>query len=114
MYMEAPEGYDFDGKVLKLKKALYGLKQAARAWNSKLVSVLQEHALEVSVADASLFTLKRGGRRAGLLIYVDDGFIVGMKQDTQEIINILEVFDIRKMGISAWRSFKTGRRGPSC
>jgi hypothetical protein len=36
------------------------------------------------VADSSLFILKRGDRRAFLLIYVDDGLIVGMKQDTRD------------------------------
>jgi Reverse transcriptase (RNA-dependent DNA polymerase) len=38
IYMETPEGYDFGGKVLKLKKG--GPLWAARAWNTKLVSVL--------------------------------------------------------------------------
>jgi Reverse transcriptase (RNA-dependent DNA polymerase) len=84
-------------QVLKLKKALYGLKQADRAWNAKLVSVLQEHGLNISVADSSFFTLKRGDRRAFLLVYVDDGLVVGMKEDTQHIINILEVLDIWKI-----------------
>jgi hypothetical protein len=31
IYMEAPEGYEFRGKSLKLKKALDGLKHAAVA-----------------------------------------------------------------------------------
>jgi hypothetical protein len=61
------------------------------------VSVLHEHGFKVSEADASLFRLERGSRRAFQLVYMDDGLIVGSKQDTQERINILEVFDISNM-----------------
>jgi hypothetical protein len=99
IYMEPPAGYDFgEGKVLKLNKALYGLKQAARAWNQELVKVLAKHGFEVSQADVSLFTLKRCGRQVWLLIYVDDGLIVGIKEDVEVVINIMEVFDIRRLG----------------
>ena len=102
IYMEPPACYDFGGKVLKLKKALYGLKQAARAWNQKLVSVLTAQGFEVSVADASLFTLTRDGRQAFLLIYVDDGLIVGTQEDVENIIKVLEVFELRKLGPAAY------------
>jgi Reverse transcriptase (RNA-dependent DNA polymerase) len=103
IYMEAPPGYDFNGKVLKLKKALYGLKQAARAWNQELIRVLKEHRFEVSIADASLFKLVRDGRCSFLLIYVDDGTAVGTKSDANEIIRILEAaFDIRRLGTAAF------------
>jgi hypothetical protein len=47
-YMEAIKGYDIGDKELRLKRALYGLKQSARAWNQKLVSVLQEQGFKVS------------------------------------------------------------------
>jgi hypothetical protein len=83
---------------VKLERALYGLKQAARACNQKLVQVLGEHGLEASQADASLFMLRREGRRAFLLIYVDDGLIVGTNEDVQEIIKVVESFDIRELG----------------
>ncbi len=103
LYMEAPPGYDFGGKVLKLKKALYGLKQAARAWNQELVRVLARHGFEASIADASLFVLMREGRRSFLLVYVDDGLAVGNKADVCEIIRILEEkFDIRRLGAAAF------------
>jgi hypothetical protein len=94
--MEAPEGYDFRGKVLKLTMVLHGLKPAARAWNMKLVSVLQEHGFEVSLADASLVTLKRGGRRRFPLIDMYGNLTVGTKEDTREITSILVVCDTRK------------------
>jgi hypothetical protein len=99
---QPPTGYDFGGRILKLKKALYGLKQAARAWNQRLVSVLEEHGFTVSVADASLFTVNRDGKLAYLLIYVDDGLIVGTQEDVEHIIKVLEVFELRKLGPAAY------------
>jgi hypothetical protein len=102
IYMEPPPCYNFDGKVFKLKTALYGLKQAARAWNQKLVTVLEEQGFEVSFADASLFTLRRDGRLAYLLIYVDDGLIVGSQEDVNHIIKVLEVFKLRELGPAAY------------
>ena len=56
----------------------------------------------MSVADASLFTLTRDGRQAFLLIYVDDGLIVGTQKDVENIIKVLEVFELRKLGPAAY------------
>lgn len=100
IYMEIPELYEFGkGKVLHLKRALYGLKQAARAWHQELNRVLMKYGFEVSYADDSLFVFERNGRRSFLLIYVDDGLVIGCKADVNQIISILaEEFDIRKLG----------------
>jgi hypothetical protein len=69
IYMEPPAG------------ALYGLKQAARAWNEELKRQLLTENKIISSADASLFYLESEGRRCFLLIYVDDGLLVGIKED---------------------------------
>lgn len=99
IYMEAPSGYDFGGKVMRLHRALYGLKQAARAWNERLKESLQQRGFTMSDADASLFTLKEGGRQAYLLIYVDDALICGHRDDVDKIVEMLATdFDIRKLG----------------
>jgi hypothetical protein len=104
IYMEIPELYDFGkNKVLHLKRALYGLKQAARAWHQELNRVLKRYGFEVSYADSSLFAFERNGRRSFLLIYVDDGLVIGCKADTNHIIDILAVeFDIRKLGAASY------------
>jgi hypothetical protein len=103
IYMDQPEGYDFgSNKVLKLNKALYGLKQAARAWNDRLVEVLTNNGLKVSIADASLFILECENRRNFLLVYVDDGLIAAHAEDVEKIMHALEAFDIRKLGNVKW------------
>ena len=81
-----PAGYDFGNKVLLLKKALYGLKQAMRAWNEELKRQLLTENIAVSSANASMFYLQREGRRCCLLMYVDDGLLVGVKEDVAALI----------------------------
>lgn len=99
LYMDTPRGYDFQGKVMKLEKSLYGLKQAARAWNLELIRVLTAHGLRMVHADASLFVMEHEGRRAYLLIYVDDGLVAGKQEDVDYIIKGLQdKFDLRFMG----------------
>jgi hypothetical protein len=99
IYMEQPEGYDFGGgMVWKLCKSLYGLKQAARAWHETLREKLIEAGFTISAADSSLFICSNSADTY-LLIYVDDGLIVGTRSDVQDVINVLEKhFKLRKMG----------------
>ena len=100
LYMEPPEGYDFGGgKVWELQKSLYGLKQAARAWHSTLREKLISAGFTVSTADASLFVCTKGSATSYLLIYVDDGLIVGKRDDVNTAVEVLEQhFKLRKMG----------------
>jgi hypothetical protein len=72
----------------------------------KLASVLQVHGFEVSETDALLFLLKRGGRSALLLIYVDDSVIVGTEEDTMEITSFLADLDITQLE----RSYFLGKK----
>jgi hypothetical protein len=104
LFIDAPDGFDFgQGKVLKLKKALYGLKQAARAWHLELKRVLMMHGFKVSCADPCLFVMDRNGQQTFLLIYVDDGLIIGRMTEVTEVISILEKeFEIRKLGAAAY------------
>jgi hypothetical protein len=86
IYLEPPVGYDFGDKVLLLKKALYGLKQAARAWNDELKRHRLTENIIISGADALLFYLEREGRRCFLLIYVNDGLLVGTEGDVLALL----------------------------
>jgi hypothetical protein len=96
--MQPTAGYDFGDKVLPLHKELYGLKQAARAWKDELKRVLHAENIIVSGVNASLFCLEREVRRCFLLIYVDDGLIVGAKDDVAVVLRALVHFDLRKLG----------------
>lgn len=63
VYMVQPPGFidgDRPDYVCHLKKALYGLKQAPRAWYLELRNFLLSVGFENSIADTSLFILKKG------------------------------------------------------
>lgn len=80
VYMSQPPGYidkDRPNHVCHLKKALYGLKQAPRAWYMELRNFLQSVGFKNSVADTSLFILKKGNSYVYMLIYVDDILVTG-------------------------------------
>jgi transposase InsO family protein len=100
IYMEQPEGYDFGGgMVWKLHKSLYGLKQAARSWHETLRDKLVAAGFTIADADSSLFICSKPGTSTYLLIYVDDGLIVGEKSEVQLVIAVLEQhFKLRKLG----------------
>lgn len=75
IYMKQPPGYiskEFPNHVCKLNKAIYGLKQAPRAWNSRFATFITNLGFTCSKSDASLFVFNKNGRRAYLLLYVDD------------------------------------------
>lgn len=75
IYMKQPEGYIETHKrnlVCRLHKSLYGLKQSARAWNTKLNSILVNNGFRRGSADQCLYTKKFENSYLYLLIYVDD------------------------------------------
>jgi histone deacetylase 1/2 len=75
VYMRQPPGFvdsDKPGHYCKLVRSLYGLKQAPRAWHARLSSVLGSLGFSPSVADTSLFILRRKEVTIYLLVYVDD------------------------------------------
>ena len=65
--------------------------------------MLQSRGFEVSFADFCLFAFEKNDSHTYLLMYVDDGLIIGHKSHVKEIIQILEKeFDIRKLGEAAY------------
>ena len=80
VYTVQPPGFvdaDLPNHVCRLHKALYGLKQAPRAWYRELSNFLIQYGFINSVADTSLFILRRGSSLVYMLIYVDDILITG-------------------------------------
>lgn len=96
VYMVQPPGFidkDRPHHVCHLKKDLYGLKQAPRAWYLELRAFLIGLGFQNSVADTSLFILKRGSSFIYMLIYVDDILITG--NDNALISDILTALATR-------------------
>lgn len=80
VYTIQPPGFvddDLLNHVCRLHKALYGLKQAPRAWYKDLSNYLLQSGFVNSVADTSLFILRRGSSLLYMLIYVDDIIVTG-------------------------------------
>lgn len=96
-------------------KSLYGLKQASRQWNIKLTDALSSEGYSQSAYDHSLFTRRKDGALAIILIYVDDLFITGndanLISDTKAILHkhfkVKDLGDLKYfLGIEVMRSTK--------
>jgi Reverse transcriptase (RNA-dependent DNA polymerase) len=84
-----------------LKKALYGLVQAARQWWKKITEALSKVGFKPTEANPCLFVKKGEGRKspAFIILYVDDGGIIGTKEDIQAVLKALStVFKLKNMG----------------
>jgi hypothetical protein len=84
-----------------LKKALYGLVQAARQWWKKITEVLNAIGFVSSKADPCLFVKAGKGKEppAFIVLYVDDGGIIGTPEVIDEVMKALsKVFKIKDLG----------------
>ena len=82
--MRQPPGFvdpSKPGHYCQLIKSLYGLKQAPRVWHARLSSVLGSLGFSPSVADTSLFILRRSDVTIYLLVYVDDIIVLSSTAD---------------------------------
>ena len=97
IYMECPDGMDKGfNECLLLRKTIYGLVQAARAFNKKLVRVLQAIGFVKSDADPCLFIRKNNGGIVYMIIHVDDIYTVGHPKELADAINgIKKYFKIK-------------------
>ncbi|HSN67551.1 MAG TPA: reverse transcriptase domain-containing protein [Fusibacter sp.] len=113
LWMELPEGYDKyvkethnqnirkDTHCVLLKKALYGLVQAARQWWKKFKDVMATIGFHTSAADPCLFVKQetKGEPNSFVIIYVDDGGVIGTKKVIKEIFEALSKdFKIKNLG----------------
>ena len=86
VYLEKPEGFDDgSGRVCRLKRSLYGLKQAPRCWNKRFISSMEKVGLKNSTADPCLFYRTHEDSFPNIAIYVDEGLVVGNKDEEIEV-----------------------------
>jgi Reverse transcriptase (RNA-dependent DNA polymerase) len=113
--MEFPEGYkmylkEVLGKTyssqehcVMLLRALYGLVQAARQWYKKITSIFGKLNFFPSAPDPCLFIKKQKGQEspAFIILYVDDGVVIGIDSEIEEVIaalkTVVTVKDLGKM-----------------
>lgn len=107
LYMELPEGYDdyvrevHGYEISKtthcvlLEKAIYGLVQAARQWSKRFKRGLKEIGFKPNPADPCSFVRDKDGEKTFIIIYVDDGLIIGSQKNILEVKSKLEkIFSI--------------------
>lgn len=75
LYMELPEGFKRDNKIILIKKGLYGLKQAAALWYDDMRGFLETQGLLPTEADVCLYTNKC--KDIFVIIHVDDIQVMG-------------------------------------
>jgi len=78
-------GKEKSGIYLKLQRALYGLKQAPREWWLLVKDEMEKLGLTAADADPNLFISTNNGRRAYVLVFVDDMLIIGEKSDYEHL-----------------------------
>ena len=102
VYMNVPAGVATEpGMVCRLKKALYGLKQSPRAWFERFSQSMKGYGYYQCQTDHTMFVKQNeGGRKAILIVYVDDIIITG--DDEKEIRQLKEKlaleFEIKDLG----------------
>ncbi len=112
IYMAIPDGYEEYMKekdryitskdyCLLLTKALYGLVQAARQWWKKITQVFGNLGFFPTKADPCLFVKQGKGKQppAFIILYVDDGGIIGTPEIITTVINALsKYFKVKDLG----------------
>lgn len=99
--MHQPMGFvdaDRPHYVCRLRKAIYDLKQAPQTWYLELKNYLVSIGFTNSVADTSLFILRRGSHFVYLLVYVDDILVTGSCSTliTQTLDTLASRFSIKE------------------
>ena len=99
-YMLMPQGYEKEGKVMRLKKALYGLKNLPREWNLELSRYLLKIGLRRSVLDACLFVLVKEDRVVLLIaVHVDDLIMTGKSECIEWAVEMMKrAFKMEDLG----------------
>ena len=99
--IEKGEHYGANEYCLLLVMALYGLVQAARQWYKKITSLFAKLNFFPSPADPCLFVRAKKGNEppAYIILYVDDGAVMGSKEVIKEVISALsEMIKVKPLG----------------
>jgi transposase InsO family protein len=109
IYLGFPDGTGISSNVVgKALKTIYGLHGAAKAWHEKLTSIITGASIKaiVSEADMVLYKVKYpDGRKAWLLVHVDDMQIAAKDIETVEDIKkkLKAHFEIDDLGeVKLW------------
>jgi hypothetical protein len=76
VYMRKAQGYDADGKVLRLRKSVYVLREAPVLFEKLMVGWLTSFGFERMCADKCVFKMDSDSRYLIIGIYVDDMIIL--------------------------------------
>jgi len=105
IFMTIPEGVDCDDviratKICRLKKSLYGLKISPKRWNEKFKKEVEKLGLESDINEPCLFTWRKQGKMALIVLYVDDMVIASNdKEKLKEIKEKLSAaFKMKDLG----------------
>jgi hypothetical protein len=100
IFLRLPEGADIKhSNIVRLNKSIYGLKQSSRNWFIKFKTVILEFGFKQSEADPCMFYKRAGNILLIIVIYVDDGLIVGPRDMVDEIkVYLFDKFKMRDLG----------------
>ena len=94
------EFYDEESTLWRVKRAVYGLKTSPREWQDCFAKTLTKNlGMTRSRIDANLFTKTIGNELVMILVYVDDLFILGPHDESNEMLRLLqEHFTMKQTG----------------
>ena len=101
IYLRPPmEFYDEESTLWRVKRAVYGLKTSPREWQDCFAKTLTKKlGMTRSRIDANLFTKTIGNELVMILVYVDDLFILGPHDESNEMLRLLqEHFTMKQTG----------------
>ncbi|CAB0036919.1 unnamed protein product [Trichogramma brassicae] len=105
IYMEIPDGLEVSKennrvKVYKLQRTIYGLKASPKIWNQRFTIEAKKLGLEKDLHEACLFTWRKEGKVALLVLYVDDIILASnCKSRLNEIKDTLcNAFEMKNLG----------------
>ncbi|KAL7292885.1 hypothetical protein TKK_0013555 [Trichogramma kaykai] len=105
IYMEIPDGLEVESlpnkrRVCKLLKTIYGLKTSPKIWNRRFTTEVNKLGLERDINEPCLFTWRKQGKVAILVLYVDDIILASNCKEKLTNIkdNLCRTFEMKDLG----------------